>query len=141
LLWGVLIASSGLLFWLSATPERWWLLFGAYLLWGAFAAANIAGQNLLLKLAPRSDNSAQLALFRQVGGLIAGATGLAGGFWLQSLLDAKFSASLGGYSVDAYRLLFLVSLAGRWTSVLWLLPIREAAPRPEIDSSGWPGLD
>jgi MFS family permease len=121
----VLLASSGLLFWFAATPEQWWWLFGAYALWGAFAAANIAGPNLLLKLSPRSDNSAQLALFRQIGGLVAGVSGLFGGLWLQSLLDVSFEARYGGFRIDAYRVLFLVSLGGRWASVLWILPIRE----------------
>ena len=97
LVWGVLVASCGLLFWLAATPERWWLLFGAYLLWGGFAAANIAGRNLLFTLAPRSDNSAHLALFQQIAGLLAGISGLLGGLWLDVLRESGFGREWGGY--------------------------------------------
>ena len=131
LFWGVLIASSAMLFWLAATPEQWWWIFGAFFLWGAFAAVNIAGRNLTLKLSPRSDNSAQLALFRQVGGLLAGLSGLLGGVCLDRLLQSKppaaspFLLELGAYRFEGYQLLFLISLVGRVTSAFWILPIQE----------------
>lgn len=130
LFWGVLTASSGLVFWLAATPQQWWWLFAAHILWGGFASANIAGRNLVLKFSPRGDNSAQLALFRQVGGLLAGVSGLLGGLWLQSLQTAQFGVQIGGYQFEGFQLMFLVSLLGRWSSVLWILPIRETEAEP-----------
>ena len=130
LLNSVFIVSHSLLFWLWATPEKWWLVFGAYFMWGGFAAVNIAGGNLALKLAPRSDNSAHLALFRQVGGLVAGISGLLGGLWLDSLRRESFVVWLGDYRLEAYQLLFLISWVGRASAALWILPIREPTPRP-----------
>ncbi|MFN7135263.1 MAG: MFS transporter, partial [Myxococcales bacterium] len=56
--WGVLLGSSGLIFWLLAVRETWWLLFGAYVFWGAYGAANVAGDKLMVLYAPRSDNTA-----------------------------------------------------------------------------------
>ena len=127
LVWGVLVASCGLLFWLAATPERWWLLFGAYVLWGGFAAANIAGRNLLFTLAPRSDNSAHLALFQQIAGLLAGLSGLLGGLWLDALRESGFALHWLGLEFGSFQLLFAVSLVGRLSSLVWLFPVDETA--------------
>jgi len=106
LFWGVLVASFAMLFWLLATPGQWGWVFGAFFCWGAFAAVNIAGRNLTLKLSPRSDNATQLSLFRQVGGLLAGVSGLLGGIWLDSLLDSGFLIEWGHYRFEGYQLLF-----------------------------------
>ncbi|HEX6987656.1 MAG TPA: MFS transporter [Planctomycetaceae bacterium] len=130
--WGVLIGSSGLAFWLLAVRETWWLLFGAYLLWGAYAAANVAGDKLMVLYAPRSDNATQIALFAQVGGLMSGLAGLIGGVWLDGLREGGFGVTLDvpwpGYRFEGYQLVFAASLAGRYASVLWLWPLRRFAP-------------
>ena len=123
---GVLIAGSSLFFWLSATPDHWWWLFPAYACWGAFPAVNIPGRNLVLKLSPASDNATPMALYRQIGGLLAGLSGLAGGYWLERLIAQRFSVELAGLQLGPYQVLFMTSLVGRLTAVLWLLPIRES---------------
>ena len=129
LFWGVLTASLAMPFWLLATPEQWWWVFGAYAVWGMFAAVNISGRNLTLKLSPRSDNATQFALFRQVAGLLAGLSGLLGGLWLDSLLKSGFEVSWGDYRLQAYQLLFLISFLGRATASFWILPIQEPRSR------------
>lgn len=128
----LLVAATGMGFWLAATPDRWWLVFGAYFVWGSYAAANLAGRQLVLELAPRSDNATHIALFRHVGGLCAGLSGLAGGFWLDHLIATDFSRTWAGWHLDPYRLLFAVSLAGRVTAVLWLWPVNPTH-RPSPD--------
>jgi Na+/melibiose symporter-like transporter len=125
LFWGLVIAALALPFWMFATKERWWLLGGAYFFWGAFAAVNIAGRNLVLKLSSPGDNTAQLALFRLGGGLLAGLSGLAGGIWLDQLLKNEFHFNIGSQQFEAYHLLFLLSFIGRITAALWVLPIQE----------------
>ena len=87
--------SPALLFHMVATPPTWWLLFGAYGLWGLFGVINVCGQNLALRLAPVSDNTVHLALFRQIGGLLAGVAGLCGGLWLDALLRESAAVSFG----------------------------------------------
>ena len=129
LLFSVLIASSGLIFWLFASAESWWILFLAYALWGTFAVANLTGRNLLLKLSPRSDNTLPLGLFRLMAGFLAGVSGLIGGFWLDELLAMHRTLSLFSFQLDGYHIILLVSLLGRWTSVLWLLPVRQPDPQ------------
>jgi Major Facilitator Superfamily len=126
------IASSGLIFWIMASENNWFYLFGAYACWGAYAALNISGRNLLFKLSPRSDNSFELSLFRQVSGFFAGISGLLGGFWLTNLVETEFSVLLGNYEVGPYQFLFLISLIGRYLSSLWLIPVRQP---PQISAS------
>lgn len=125
LIGGVLIASSGLLFWLLATPEQWLWVFPAYACWGMYAAANIAGRNLTLTLSPRSDNTTQLALFRQIGGLFAGLSGLLGGWWLKSLLEQNTTWEWGVVELNSFQIIIAVSLLARWSAVLWLIPVKD----------------
>lgn len=126
--WGVFIGSTGVVFWLLAVRETWWLLFGAYLLWGAYAAANVAGDKLMVLHAPRSDNSTHIALFAQVGGVMTGLAGLVGGLWLDALKADGFGVALPlpwpGYRFEGYQLIFVVSLLGRYGSLCWLSPLR-----------------
>ncbi|GAB4147739.1 MAG: hypothetical protein Tsb009_21100 [Planctomycetaceae bacterium] len=124
---GVAVASLGMVFWLLAEPERWWWVFGAYVLWGFFAMANIAGRNLVLKLSPRGDNTVDLGLFRLVGGFLAGISGLLGGLWLDHLRKTGTSWELAGISLGPFQILFLVSLVGRMTSLIWLFPVQESS--------------
>ena len=123
LFWGAVVAALAMPFWLLATPDRWGLLFGAQVMWGAFAAVNLAGHNLLLKLSPRSANTLQLALFQQGAGLLAGLSGLLGGWWLQQMLRDGVPPEFGNWS--AYHVVFAVSALGRLTAPLWILGVRE----------------
>lgn len=122
---GVVAASSGLVFWLLATPEQWGWVFAAYAFWGLYAAANIAGRNLTLTLAPRSDNTTQLALFRQIGGLFAGLSGILGGWWLKSLNETNTTWHWGEIELSSFQIIIAVSLLGRWSAVLWLIPVSD----------------
>ncbi|MFO1007236.1 MAG: hypothetical protein U0929_14840 [Planctomycetaceae bacterium] len=90
-----------------------WLL-ASYVLWGGFGLINVAQPSLGLKLAPRSDNAVQLSLFRQIGGLLAGLSGLLGGL----VLD-RFSQGAKLPPLEVFRWMFIVSGIGRATAALW----------------------
>jgi hypothetical protein len=123
---GVLLAGGvAMLFWLLATPTEWWWVFGAYAMWGFWPLVNIPGRNLVLKFSPPSDNTTQLALFKNVGGLIAGLSGLAGGLLLAEWKPLEFPIPGSDLRLNAYQILFLISLVGRVTSVVWLLLVKE----------------
>ncbi len=127
LLWGTFVASCALPFWCLAQAETWWLLFPAFVCWGAFGAVNVAGPNLMLGHAPPGDSTLHLALFRQVAGLLAGLTGILGGLWLDSLQKTNFHLTLGtGAALNAFQVIFLVSWAGRMLAAACVLPVREA---------------
>jgi len=141
LLLTLLAISPALLFWIAATPETWWLLFAAYGLWGLFGIVNLCQQNLALRLAPASDNTLQFALFRQIGGLLAGLAGLGGGLWLDALLSESTTVSLGDSRLGPFQIVFAVSLLGRVTAPLWLLGVREESGKLKADSGGTDSQD
>ncbi|QDU82751.1 Major Facilitator Superfamily protein [Polystyrenella longa] len=154
MLWGgLLLANAGLFFWFPSTAEQTGWLVGCYLLWGFYAAANIGGLNLLLKHSPPGDNTLQLALFYRVAGMLAGLSGLFGGYLLSEYFSAfsmPFSNSdpqlisdiyfeifgwrwqLGGDPSEPgkYHTIILLSLLGRYFALLFLLKVD---PHPQAD--------
>ena len=116
--WGIVISATGMFFLFLATPEQWWWIIGTYVAWGAFGVVNLCGRNLCLKLAPLSDNTAQMTLYRQFSGLVAGLAGLWGGWWLGQLRPE------GSVRLWPFYLLFAISIIGRSTAPLWLLLIK-----------------
>jgi MFS family permease len=58
-----LIVSTGLLFFLIATPERPWVIGGAFLVWSAYAGLNVGLDNIKLKLAPADNNAPFVAIY------------------------------------------------------------------------------
>lgn len=120
-----LVVSFSLLFWAGSINGNWFWLWGAYLLWGGFGAVNLSLQNLLLKVAPREKNTLPIAMRRYGSGLIAGLTGLAGGYWLEQMLANNKAVLLPWGEVNPFLFLFLLSFAGRFLAPLWLLGVRE----------------
>jgi MFS family permease len=130
LLCGLWVASSSMLFWVAAGSSHPGWLVPAYVAWGFFGAVNVSGRNLLLMLSPRSDNTVPLSLLHQVSGLLAGLSGLLGGFWLDHLRTTKFAWNVAGFVLGPFEVLFLASFVGRATAPLWLLPLREPGASP-----------
>ena len=89
-------------------------------MWGLFGAVNLSLQNQLLIVTPRHRNTFQLALCRQGAGLIAGLTGLAGGFWLEKQLASEAPFQWMNYEWNPFLLIFALSFLGRLTAPLWL---------------------
>lgn len=112
--WGVLGTGAALVFWMLSTPERWWWLYGAQIAFGMWAFINLAGPNLTLRLAPAHANVGHLAWFQNGSGLVAGLAGLAGGWWLERVLQASST------TFNPFVILFTVSMFGRWGTLLWL---------------------
>ncbi|WP_437186117.1 MFS transporter [Planctomicrobium sp. SH668] len=127
--WSMVVVSFAMLLWMFSTPEHWWLVTGAYILWGGFGMLNVCGHSLCFKLSPRQHNRTHFALYEQISGLIAGLAGLLGGFWFDSMIVKN--ASPGEVQVAPYLLIFFVSWLGRLTAPIWLFGIKQ--PRPESD--------
>ena len=117
------VAAAAVPFWFVALWDvrAVWLV---YAMWGAFGAVNIAGRTLMLRLVPEEDAAGGVAVFRLLGGLLAGLSGLLGG--------AVLSATQveGRTSLTVCLTLIGVSLAGRLTAPLWLLGWSDPAEHP-----------
>lgn len=102
---------------LAATGESGTIwLYVAYAIWGLFGMVNVVQSSLGMKLAPRSDNTVSLILFRQVGGLVAGLAGLIGGIVLDRFsVDGRLPCS------EVFLGLFVISGLGRGATALWFL--------------------
>ncbi len=125
------IVSFSLLFWAGSMDGRWIWLWGAYLLWGGFGAINLSLQNLLLKIAPQQNNTLPIAMRRYGSGLIAGLTGLAGGYWLEQMLATNGNVQFLWGEVNPFLFLFLLSFAGRFLAPVWLLGVDETRATPD----------
>jgi MFS family permease len=115
----LMIASSGLLFFWGATPERAGLIVGSYLAWIAYAGLNVGLDNMKLKLAPADNNAPYLAAYHAVGDLANGVAILLGGLLYDRLAQ-------GGSDVLAlYAKLFLCGWLARTATVFLIARLIE----------------
>jgi MFS family permease len=119
----LLIASTGLLFFLAASPERPWLLSGAYIVWFAYAGLNVGLDNIKLKLAPADNNAPHLASYHAVSDFANGVSIICGG-----LLYDRLAA--GGTDVlHLYAQLFFWGWVARTSAVALLIRLIEPGAR------------
>ena len=113
-----LIVSTGLLFFLIATPERPWVIGGAFLVWSAYAGLNVGLDNIKLKLAPADNNAPFVAIYYATGDLANGIATIIGGCIYDHLVAEKTRAS------SFYTWIFIVGFVGRLLAVpllSWLI--------------------
>jgi MFS family permease len=118
-----LIVSTGLIFFLVATPERPWLIGGAFLVWSAYAGLNVGLDNIKLKLAPADNNSPFVAIFHATGDLANGIATIIGGCIYDYLVTEKTAAN------SFYMQLFALGLMGRVLAVPLLARLKEPDAR------------
>jgi hypothetical protein len=121
----LIAVSCAMGFYVFATPQRWWLLWGAYVCWGLFGVINVCLRNLNLKLSPRGDNTLHLSMVTQWGGGFAALAGFLGGWWLDSLIQTPIN---GQSELWPFQVIFVTSWLGRATAPLWLLRIHPGSP-------------
>ena len=68
------IVATGTLFYLAATPDEWWWIAGAWIVWIAYAGVNVCLPNLMLALSPADSRTAYVAAFQTVSGLSVAAS-------------------------------------------------------------------
>jgi MFS family permease len=102
-----LIAATGPLFFIVATPERPWLVAGAFAVWVAYAGLNVGLDNIKLKLAAENNNAPYIATYHALSDLANGIAIVAGGMLLERLPAA------GSQSMSLYAYLFLFGWLGR----------------------------
>jgi MFS family permease len=108
------------LLWLLVTPDNLWLLVPIHLL-GVCAAPIAIGPNVLpLKLSPSENGSGHMALFNAITGPLTAAGAVVGG-----AITGWYAIEGTTATVEGLRTVFLLSAAGRFLSLFWLLHLRE----------------
>jgi MFS family permease len=108
------------LLWLLVTPDRLWLLAPIHLL-GVCAAPIAIGPNVLaLKLSPPQNGSAHMALFNAITGPLTAAGAVVGG-----AITGWHAVEGTTATVAGLQTVFILSAAGRFLSLFWLLHLRE----------------
>jgi Na+/melibiose symporter-like transporter len=102
-----LIAATGPLFFLVATPERPWLVAGVFAAWIAYAGLNVGLDNIKLKLAAENNNAPYIAAYHALSDLTNGFSIVAGGMLLERLVAG------GSHVLRLYAQLFLLGWVGR----------------------------
>jgi hypothetical protein len=102
-----LIAATGPLFFFVATPERPWLVAGAFAVWIAYAGVNVGLDNIKLKLASENNNAPYIATYHALSDLANGLAIVAGGMLLERLIAD------GSHAMRLYAQLFLLGWIGR----------------------------
>lgn len=122
----LLLAATGLLFYLAATPERWWWIVGAWVVWIAYAGLNVCLPNLLLKVSPRATDTPYIATYYAVTGLCYAASTIVGGELLDRTRDYTLLLFGDGLALDFYQWSFLFGWITRSLGVLVLLFVVES---------------
>lgn len=117
------IVSSGLIFFLVATPERPWLIGGAFLVWSAYAGLNVGLDNIKLKLAPADNNAPFVAIYHATGDLANGIATVIGGC-IYDYIAAEKTAATGFYTQ-----IFLIGMVSRILAVPLLARLIEPRAR------------
>jgi MFS family permease len=110
------LVSFGPLFFLLATPERPWLIAGAFIVWIAYAGLNVGLDNIKLKLAPEDNNAPFVAIFHTVGDLANGVAIIIGG-WILDYLDVLKKEP--EHALTFYAQIFVLG----WAARLFVTPL------------------
>lgn len=117
------IVTTGLLFFVVATPDRPWLVAGAFVVWIAYAGLNVGLDNIKLKLAPPDNNAPFVAVYHTVADLANGLTIIAGGWILDRLNMHGTQATL------FYAQLFVVGFVCRALAIPLIARLIEPSAR------------
>ena len=100
------------LFWLFARPDFLWMIWADAVLTGFFwPGFNLATFNLNLQSAPRENRAAYFAAISLACGVTGFIANLLGG--QIAIIFQHFDASLAGFPLNRYHIIFVLSAAGR----------------------------
>jgi len=109
------LVAAGPLFFYLATPERRWLLIGAWVTWIAYAGLNVCLPNIMLKFSPHNSNTSYIAAYFALTGLCYALSTIAGG----AIYD-RYAETLGPVYYDYC---FIFGWVTRSLGVLVLLAV------------------
>jgi len=113
------VVAAGLLFYLAASPERWWWIAGAWTCWIAYVVLNIGLPSLTLQLSPDGNSPAYVAVIMAASGASFAVASVLGG-WLLDYLKGH-PLVVAGLPQSSFATLFIVGFVLRLLAAGWLL--------------------
>ena len=123
------IVATGPLFFFFATPEAWYWMIGAWVVWIAYAGLNVALPNLMLKLSPGEQKTGYIVSYYAISGLAVALGTILGGLLFDRYGDIQLTLT-DGLKLDFYQASFLFGWITRTLGVVWLLLIVEPRRQP-----------
>lgn len=106
-----LLVGAAPLFYFIASPNSPYWLYGAWILWSAYAGINICVPNLTFRLVPPAERSALYAVYQALSGLLFAVGALTGGFAFDFIITKKLIDA--GESLPRFGLFFLAAFVLR----------------------------
>ncbi|MGC3966736.1 MAG: MFS transporter [Pirellulales bacterium] len=122
-----LLVGTAPLFYLAAVPQHPYLLYGAWILWSAYAGINICLPNLTMRLAPPGEHTAHLAAYQALTSVFLTVGTLIGGWWFDRHVRSTWLVA--GWSLDRYTLSFLLAWILRTAGAAIVATVPEADVR------------
>jgi MFS family permease len=106
-----LLVGAAPLFYFLASPNSPYWLYGAWILWSAYAGINICVPNLTFRLVPPAERSALYATYQALSGLLFAVGALAGGFAFDAVITKELIDA--GDSLPRFAMFFLAAFVMR----------------------------
>jgi MFS family permease len=119
------LVALGMVFFLIATPARWWWIIGTYVLWVAYAGVNTAMPKLMLSLTRREQYATYAAAWFAWLEFVYALSTLAGGILFDWASERFESHEWPDGTVDYYAAIILLGLVLRLFAAAWAMRIRE----------------
>ncbi|MBL9082937.1 MAG: MFS transporter [Planctomycetales bacterium] len=120
-----LLVGTAPLFYLAATPAHPYVIYGAWVLWSAYAGINICLPNLTMRLAPRGDHTAHLAAYQALTSVFLTVGTLTGGWLFDRYVGRTWA--VGPWALDRYSLSFLLAWITRTAGAAIVATVPETA--------------
>lgn len=112
-----LLVACGLIFFVIATPQRWWWIAGAYLFWIAYAGINVGMPKLMLSLSEEEHYASYAAMWFAWTQLVYALSVLAGGLLLDWAGREAAVVRFGSWELDHFRLFLAAGVGLRLLAV------------------------
>lgn len=126
-----LLIGAAPLFYFLASPNFPYWLFGAWILWSAYAGINICVPNLTFRLVPPAERSALYAVYQALSGLMFAVGALAGGIAFDFFITKELIEA--GLSLPRFGLCFLAALVLRMTGAAIIASVPEPGAKRVVD--------
>lgn len=126
-----LLIGAAPLFYFLASPNSPYWLYGAWILWSAYAGINVCVPNLTFRLVPPAERSALYSVYQALSGLMYAVGALAGGIALDFFITRELIEA--GLSLPRFGLCFLAALVLRMAGAAIIASVPEPGAKRVVE--------